>query len=85
MMKPRSDHYSMPPDPWISFKYCDFWKLLKKRLSPSIVQRYKNFDGAVTLGAKAPEMDLQGDSGERFLLSDRIGKKFVVLVFGAIT
>ncbi len=84
-MKPRSDHYRKPPDFWISFKYLNFLKLLKKLLSPSIVKRYKNFDGAVTLGAKAPEIDLKGDSGERFLLSERIGKKFVVLVFGAIT
>jgi peroxiredoxin len=33
----------------------------------------------------APEIDLKGDDGERFRLSDRIGKKNVVLVFGAIT
>ena len=75
----------MPPDPWISFKYCDFFKLLKKRISPSILKRYKNFNAAVTLGAKAPEIDLEGDNGERFCLSDRIGKKHVMLVFGAIT
>jgi len=84
-MQPRSDNYSMPPDKWISFKYCDLTKLIKIRLSRNIKKRYKNFDAAVTLGEIAPEIDLNGDNGERFRLSDRIGKKHVVLVFGAIT
>ncbi|MFB3068976.1 MAG: hypothetical protein ACE1ZI_06850, partial [Acidobacteriota bacterium] len=84
-MLPRSDYYRMPANPWISFKYCDLTKLIKLRLSPSIRRRYKNFDGAITLGEMAPEIDLKGDNGERFRLSDRIGKKNVVLVFGAIT
>ncbi len=82
---PRSDYYSMPANPWISFKYCDLTKLIKIRLNPKIRERYKNWDGAVTLGARAPEIDLKGDRGEPFRLSDRIGKKNVVLVFGAIT
>jgi len=84
-MKPRSDYYWMPPDPWTSFKYCDFFKLVKKRISPQILKRYKNFGKAVALGETAPDIDLQGDGGERFRLSDRIGRKNVVLVFGAIT
>jgi hypothetical protein len=75
----------MPPDPWTSFKYCDFFKLVKKRISPQILKRYKNFGKAVALGETAPDIDLQGDGGERFRLSDRIGRKNVVLVFGAIT
>jgi len=84
-MLPRSDYYSMPANPWISFKYCDLTKLIKLRLSANIRKRYKKFDGAITLGEMAPEIDLKGDNGERFCLSDRIGKKNVVLVFGAIT
>ena len=35
--------------------------------------------------SEGPEIDLKGDQGERFCLSERIGKKNVVLVFGAIT
>jgi hypothetical protein len=75
----------MPAKPWISFLYCDLTKLIKIRLNPKIKERYKNWDGAVTLGQRAPEIDLKGDQGEPFRLSDRIGKKNVVLVFGAIT
>ncbi len=85
LLLPRSDYYRMPANPWISFKYCDLTKLIKIRLNPKIRKRYKNWDGAVTLGARAPEIDLMGDHGERFCLSDRMGKKNVVLVFGAIT
>jgi hypothetical protein len=84
-MEPRSDYYWMPPDPWVSFKYCDFFKLVRKRISPQIIKRYKKFGDAVAMGAMAPEIDLKGDDGERRRLSDRIGKKNVVLVFGAIT
>ena len=72
-------------DPWTSFKYCDFFKLVKKRISPQILERYKNFGKAVQLGKSVPEIDLKGDDGEHFRLSDRIGKKNVVLVSGAIT
>ncbi len=59
-MLPRSDYYKMPADPWISFKYCDLTKLIKIRLNPKIRERYKNWDGAVTLGQRAPEIDLKG-------------------------
>ncbi len=84
-MLPRSDYYKMPAKPWICFMYCDLTKLIKIRLNRNIRKRYKNWDGTVTLGARAPEIDLKGDQGERFCLSDRIGKKNVILVFGAIT
>jgi hypothetical protein len=84
-VEPRSDYYWMPPNPWTSFKYCDFFKLVKKRISPQILKRYKNFGKAVALGEIAPEIDLKTDHGEHLRLSDRIGKKNVVLVFGAIT
>ena len=84
-MKPRSDYYDAPPNKWISFKYCDWTRLIKIRLSKSIKNRYANFDSAITLGEVAPEVDLKGDDGTSFRLSDRIGKKYVVMVFGAIT
>lgn len=84
-MQPQSDYYRMPPDPFISFKYCDFFKLLKKRLNPKIRERYTKWNSAVALGKPAPEIDLQGDEGQRYRLGDQIGKKYVVLIFGAIT
>ena len=84
-MKPRSDYYRMPPDPFISFKYCDFFKLLKKRLNPKVRLRYKKWNSAIQLGEVPPELDLKGDDGKSYRLSDLKGKKNVVLVFGAIT
>ncbi len=84
-MIPRSDYYDSPPDKWISWKYLNWINLVKIRLSKTIAKRYKNFDGAVALGEMAPEIDLKGDDGQRYRLSDFVGKKHVVLVFGAIT
>lgn len=84
-MQPRSDYYDMPPDKWISFKYCDLTKLIKIRFSRQIKKRYANFDAAVRLGETAPEVDLRGDDGRRYRLSERVGKKYVVMSFGAIT
>ena len=53
-MEPRSDYYLMPPYPWTSFKYCDVFKLVKKRISQQIIKRYTNLGTAGPLGKPAP-------------------------------
>ena len=84
----KKDDYGRPPGPlggmW-SMWYLDPVRIIKRELAGFRKIRHKAFAELLQPGAEAPPVKLKTTEGVEVDFADFIGKKNIVLEFGAIT
>ncbi len=84
-MEPRADYPSLPPRPVDVMRQVSAVATIRRKLRPSTHKMFQEFREIVQLGSQAPTFRLQTTSGEWINTADYLGKKHLVLEFGAIT
>ncbi len=84
-MEPRADYPSLPPRPVDVMRQVSVLATARRKVSPRIRKLFRDFKTVIELGAQAPTFRLRTTAGEWIDTADFIGKKHLVLEFGAIT
>ncbi len=84
-MEPRADYPSLPPRPVDVMRQVSAVATIRRKLRPGTRKRFQDFRKIVPIGSQAPTFRLQTTSGEWINTADYLGKKHLVLEFGAIT
>ena len=84
-MEPQSNYNRTPPKSVDTMRQVDIVRLIRMKLSRRIRKMFKDFPTIAAPGSQAPTFNLQTTTGEWINTADYIGKKNLVLEFGAIT
>ncbi len=84
-MTPKQNNDWVPPKAWTAFIDTNVFRMLKLKLNGVHRKVYEQFQKRGLLGDEIPDLVLKTTDGEDVRLRDYIGKKHLVLEFGAVT
>ncbi len=84
-MTPKQNYDWVPPKPWTAIIDTNIFRMIKFKLNGVHKKVYEQFQTRALLGEEIPDLVLKTTDGKDVRLRDYIGKKHLVLEFGAVT
>jgi len=84
-MTPTQNYDWVPPKAWTAIIDTNIFRLIKFKLNGVHKKVYEQFQTRTQLGEEIPDLVLQTTDGKDVRLRGYIGKKHLVLEFGAVT
>ena len=84
-MRPKQNNNWIPPKFWTAPIDTNIFKMMKLKIQGVHKKVYNQFKTRAMLGELAPDLSLPTVDGQEIRLRDFLGRKHLVLEFGALT